>query len=79
MPPNKQLLTFRQGGDPLARNASDAAALQAKVEAKKAKQAATNEVSNSKGPVPMRKVDKKNDTIDDLLSAGLTTGKKNKK
>lgn len=63
------------------RNASDASALQAKVEAKKkAKaeaEAAAAAAASGKAPVVRKKVpSKKNETIDDLLSVGLTGGKK---
>ena len=70
-----------QGGDPLKRNENDAAALQAKVAAKKAAQeAAANAAPAGSGPVPRKKVPSKktdnNNTMDDLLSAGLTGNKK---
>ena len=74
-------LHMQQGGDPLKRNENDAAALQAKVAAKKAAQeAAANAAPAGSGPVPRKKVPSKktdnNNTMDDLLSAGLTGNKK---
>mmetsp|Transcript_5015 Transcript_5015/g.10374 ORF Transcript_5015/g.10374 Transcript_5015/m.10374 type:complete len:99 (-) Transcript_5015:193-489(-) len=72
-----------KSGDPLSRNANDAAALQAKVAAKqekvKAEEAAgTN--SSGKGPVVRKKgTQKKKESVDDLLSAGLAGGKKRAK
>ena len=75
------LVHMPQGGDPLKRNENDAAALQAKVAAKKAAQeAAANAAPAGSGPVPRKKVPSKktdnNNTMDDLLSAGLTGNKK---
>ena len=68
---------FRQGGDPLKRNENDAAALQAKIAAKKAAQESASNAPTSSGPVPRKKVPtKKADNMDDLLSSGLTAGKK---
>mmetsp|Transcript_20340 Transcript_20340/g.38050 ORF Transcript_20340/g.38050 Transcript_20340/m.38050 type:complete len:95 (-) Transcript_20340:1510-1794(-) len=60
-------------GTPLQRNQNDAAKLQAKIAAKQAKAAedASKSASSSSGPVPRKKVAKKTDTLDDLLSAGL--------
>ena len=71
---------FEQGGDPQKRNENDAAALQAKVAAKKALGDQQQLQSNSSnGTVPRKKVtDKKVDTFDDLLNAGLYAGKKGK-
>jgi len=66
----------RQGGDPLKRNEDDAAKLQAKVAAKKAAQEAAAGESQTKAPVVRKKVPKKTDDLDDMLSAGLTAGKK---
>ncbi|KAL7559894.1 hypothetical protein ACA910_005391 [Epithemia clementina (nom. ined.)] len=63
-----------KGGDPLHRNMNDAAALQAKVAAKQQKAAmdsGNNNGASSTGPVARKKVDKKNESLDDLLSAGL--------
>jgi hypothetical protein len=62
-----------QGGDPLQRNSSDAAALEAKIAAKKAKQEQENaQQANSVAPVVRKKVPTvKKDSVDDLLSAGL--------
>lgn len=75
------VLFFWQGGDPLQRNSSDAAALEAKIAAKKAKQ--EQESANQDGavaPVVRKKVPaKKNDSVDDLLSAGLTSTSKVKR
>jgi hypothetical protein len=71
-----------KGGDPLKRNESDAAALQAKVAAKRAAKeeqaAASADASNAgKVPAPRKKQPvKKDTTTEDLLSAGLTAGKK---
>ena len=65
----------RQGGDPLKRNENDAAALKAKVAAKKAaKEAQDGTATPGSGPVPRKKVaTKKADNMDDLLSAGLSS------
>jgi hypothetical protein len=71
-----------QGGDPLQRNASDAAALAAKIAAKQAKAATESSGGGGGGgggPPVRKKVDKKGDSLDDLLSAGLDTGKKKSK
>ena len=66
-----------QAGDPLKRNENDKAALLAKVQAKKeAMEAAVTAPSISNGPVPRKKVDKKKESLDDLLSAGLSGNKK---
>ena len=68
-----------QTGDPNARNANDAAALSAKIAAKKAqKEAAAAAADAAPGkPVPRKKAPTaKKDSVDDLLSAGLTAGKK---
>lgn len=66
-----------QGGDPLKRNENDAAALQAKVAAKKAAKEAKDGVTPDNGPVPRKKMAaKKADNMDDLLSAGLTSTSK---
>ena len=67
-------------GRPDQRNAADAAKLAAKVEAKRAKEAAAAQQADT-GPtkvvVPKKKLTTvKNDNLDDLLSAGLTSGKK---
>ena len=66
---------------PLQRNADDAAKLQAKIAAKAAKksQEEGNDATGAKAPVARKKVAKKTDTLDDLLSAGLTAGKKTRK
>jgi hypothetical protein len=63
----------------LARNESDAAALQAKLAAKKAAKEAQGEgtTAATAAPVPRKKAPtKKADNMDDLLSAGLPSGKK---
>ena len=65
-----------QGGDPSRRNEDDAAALQAKVAAKKATLGSDSSTQLSNEPVVRKKVVAKNDSIDDLLSAGLNSGKK---
>lgn len=67
-----------QGGDPQKRNENDAAALQAKVAAKQAeKDAAAGVPASSKaGPIAPKKVKKDTAVVDDLLLAGLNTGKK---
>jgi hypothetical protein len=68
-------------GTPLQRNQDDAAKLQAKIAAKAAKKAQeeTNDVTASKEPAPRKKVPKKSDNLDDLLSAGLGGAKKTRK
>ena len=72
-----QHFAYLQGGDPLKRNESDAMALQAKIAAKQAAQQSSGGGEASGEPVVRKKVpSNKNDTIDDLLSAGLTSGKK---
>ncbi|CAB9501484.1 expressed unknown protein [Seminavis robusta] len=63
-------------GRPEDRNANDAAALQAKVAAKKAAKDAEAGNAPSKGPVARKAKNKKQQDLDDLLNAGLTTGKK---
>lgn len=69
-----------KSGDPLQRNLNDAAALQAKVAAKKAKEEeelARQQGTTTGGVAPVRKkVEKKDAALDDLLTAGLTKGKK---
>jgi len=66
-------------GTPLQRNDNDKAALQAKIEAKKARQEAEAvAASSTKAPVARKKVAKKEDNLDDLLNAGLSK-KKGKK
>ena len=61
----------------MKRNENDAAALQAKIAAKKAAQESASNAPTSSGPVPRKKVPtKKADNMDDLLSSGLTAGKK---
>ena len=73
----------KQGGKPEERNASDAAALAAKVAKKKAmlkEQEAATANASTKAPVTRKKVPKKADPgLDDLLNAGLTGQKKGKK
>jgi len=67
-------------GTPSQRNANDKDALLAKIEAKKAAKAASADAQkNTKAPVARKKVAKKDDSLDDLLNAGLTKGKKGKK
>jgi hypothetical protein len=67
----------------MARNESDAAALQAKLAAKKAAKEAQgdDDAAVSSAPVvPKKKAPVKNtNDMDDLLSAGLSTGKKRSK
>jgi len=64
----------------LQRNASDAAALAAKVAAKQAAKAQQqgDGAAGSGGPsvVPRKKVGKPNENLDDLLLSGLESGKK---
>lgn len=69
---------WKQGGDVLKRNENDAAALQAKVAAKKAAQEQAGGASSiAGGPVPRKKVASNKDAaLDDLLSAGLPGAKK---
>ena len=72
-----------QEGRPEQRNASDAAALAAKV-AKKAEMKQKQEADAAKAaqnkPVVRKKTNKKEaDNLDDLLSAGLSSGKGKKK
>jgi len=65
-------------GTPQQRNADDKAALLAKLEAKKAKQLSESKDQVEKKPVVRKKVKKETESLDDLLSAGLTAGKKKK-
>ena len=67
-------------GTPLQRNDADKAALEAKIAAKKAQKAAAEAQSgDTKAPVVRKKVPtKKDDSLDDLLNAGLSKGKKKK-
>lgn len=69
-------MLYQAGGDPQKRNENDKAALEAKIAAKKAAEAAKSSQTQSSGPVPRRKVAKKDESLDDLLSAGLNAGKK---
>jgi hypothetical protein len=76
-------LTFWQEGRPEDRNLADAQKLAAKVAAKQAakekEQLEESAGSSSNGPIvpKKKKVAKKDDTLDDLLSAGLSSkGKK---
>jgi hypothetical protein len=65
-----------QGGDVLKRNENDAAALQAKVAAKKAAQEQASSATPAKAPVERKKVPMAKDpALDDLLSAGLSGAK----
>jgi hypothetical protein len=66
-------------GTPLQRNADDAAKLQAKIAAKAAKTTDEGDKGAAGAPVVRKKVAKKSDTLDDLLSAGLTGTKKTRK
>lgn len=66
-------------GTPQQRNADDKAALLAKLEAKKAKQLSESKDQVEKKTVVRKKVKKETESLDDLLSAGLTAGKKKKK
>ena len=61
-------------GTPLQRNMEDAAKLQAKIAAKQAKQSDQDQQQgNAIAPVQPKKIAKKVDnSLDDLLSAGLT-------
>ena len=62
----------------MKRNENDAAALQAKIAAKKAAKEAADAQQPSKAPVARKKgvAGKKNDDLEDLLNAGLNAGKK---
>jgi len=62
----------------MARNASDKAALQAKIEAKKAmKEKETGDQVKQESQLKAKpKKAAKTDTLDDLLSAGLSSAKK---
>ena len=74
---SNRITTVLQGGDPLKRNENDAAALQAKIAAKKAAKESGESQEPAKAPVVRKKVPtKKNESVDDLLAAGLTAGKK---
>jgi hypothetical protein len=70
-------------GTPASRNIEDAAKLQAKLVAKAAKKAEAENAAATpdKAPVARKKgPDKKTDTLDDLLNAGLSMKKsKNRK
>mmetsp|Transcript_39342 Transcript_39342/g.81696 ORF Transcript_39342/g.81696 Transcript_39342/m.81696 type:complete len:97 (+) Transcript_39342:67-357(+) len=70
-----------KSGNPLSRNLNDASALQAKVAAKqeKLKSEQANAGNDGKAPVVRKKTQKKNDSVDDLLSAGLAGNKKRAK
>jgi hypothetical protein len=75
-------LCLCQGGDPLSRNASDAAALAAKVAAKQAKAGTDSSGGGGgggAGPPVRKKVENKGDSVDDMLLAGLDAGKKKAK
>lgn len=64
----------------MQRNASDAAALEAKIAAKKAKQEQENANQDNSTPVVRKKVPSKmKDSVDDLLSAGLSSTNKVKR
>jgi hypothetical protein len=69
-----------QEGRPEDRNAADKAKLEAKIAAKKEmKEKEAQEQENStRGPVARKKKETKKDSLDDLLDAGLTKGKKKK-
>ena len=71
----------KREGTPAQRNADDAAKLQAKLAAKEAKKAeeANAAATKTNNPVPRKKIPKKTDTLDDLLNAGLSSQKKNRK
>lgn len=74
--------TNQRDGTPQQRNDDDKLKLQAKVAAKKAKQEAeaAAAAAGTKAPVVRKKVSKKPaENLDDLLSAGLSKGKKSKK
>ncbi|GKY96275.1 hypothetical protein MPSEU_000587000 [Mayamaea pseudoterrestris] len=69
----------KKEGNPLQRNESDAAALEAKRAAKAAAAAAnagSNHLIGNKEPVKPKKIVKKSDNFDDLLASGLDAGKK---
>lgn len=69
--------TNSREGTPAQRNGEDAAKLQAKQAAKAAKLAEAAGAEPTKAPVVRKKVPGKKDTsLDDLLSAGLTKVKK---
>ena len=71
-----------QPGDPLQRNSSDAAALEAKIAEKKAKQEQETAIqAGAVAPVVRKKVPTmtKKDSVDDLLSAGLSSTSKVKR
>ena len=66
-------------GTPLIRNENDKAALEAKIAAKKAQKAAEGSAGTSTKAADGRKKEVTKDAnLDDLLSAGLTKGKKSK-
>lgn len=72
--------TNQREGTPAQRNQDDKAKLLAKVEAKKAKQEADAQAEQNKAKViKKKKVQKQEDSLSDLLSAGLNVGKKKKK
>eukprot|EP00536_Pseudo-nitzschia_multiseries_P018103 jgi/Psemu1/315484/fgenesh1_kg.2156_\ len=62
-------------GTPAQRNIEDAHKLQAKLAAKAAKKAEADNATPAKAPVTRKKIAKKNETLDDLLNAGLSKGK----
>jgi hypothetical protein len=68
-------------GTPLQRNENDAAKLQAKIAAKQAQKSEqdANAGNTTNAPVPRKKVAKKSDNLDDLLHAGLASGRKTRK
>jgi hypothetical protein len=67
-----------QEGRPEERNLNDAAALQAKVAAKQAQKEAelANGGAGSNAPFARKVKDKKQEELDELLNAGLGSGKK---
>lgn len=66
-----------QEGRPADRNAEDKLKLEAKVAAKREKLSKEEQQqSNTKAPIVRKKKDVKNASLDDLLDAGLTKGKK---
>lgn len=72
--------TNNREGTPAQRNMEDATKLQAKLAAKAAKKAEADNTPPAKAPVARKKgVAKKSENLDDLLNAGLSAGKKNRK
>jgi hypothetical protein len=73
----KQSGGSQREGRPADRNAEDKLKLEAKVAAKREKLSKEEQQqSNTKAPIVRKKKDVKNASLDDLLDAGLTKGKK---